>query len=337
MDVKDWSFLATDCWIKQFWIDNANAGLDIHDPIPNLQLLSMGDQYINVLAKQLEYTQAERSGINQCRLYFNITSVAELCCGDGSKIQKHFLRQPLGQPSPLSDKWPKQRQPTRKEWMAWRKLLEALGIGDEPVFGNLGSWCRDIHHQHHQLDLLKTRLRVLYKREENGWHKWIQRTDNKTKKQKNKDLTFAKTQTSGIPPANCTPVTSHLCNNHATISGPRNMIEALPIPLTFQEYISGLPHHKKWSMHQIDSLDDAWFLAQNLAESKLAAVSDGSLKDGIASAAWIITNRPFQFPSSDKVSITGGSIIPGHPSIQDSTQAELGGIHGILIHDASHV
>ena len=86
-----------------------------------------------------------------------------------------------------------------------------------------------------------------------------------------------------------------------------------------------LPHDSRWAVKHICIEDEGQSTAAAICNGTAVAVSDGSLKFGIGSSAFIISNP------SCRHAIVGGNIIPGPVKDGDSHRCELAGIYGILI------
>jgi hypothetical protein len=75
----------------------------------------------------LGFSNSELKLINNCRLFFQVSTLVELCTPDGSSIQQCYLNQPR---SPVIDKanpsniiWPAQGKPGKRGFRLWHKAL----------------------------------------------------------------------------------------------------------------------------------------------------------------------------------------------------------------------
>jgi hypothetical protein len=77
--------------------------------------------------KSLGFSKSELKLINYWRIFFQVSTLAELCTPDGSSIQQCYLQQPLGKAidkaNPSSIIWPAQGEPGKRGFNLWCKCL----------------------------------------------------------------------------------------------------------------------------------------------------------------------------------------------------------------------
>jgi ribonuclease HI len=77
--------------------------------------------------KTLGFSRSELRLINNWRIFFQVSTLAELCTPDGSSIQQCYLTQPNGRPvakaNPSSIIWPAQGEPGKRGFNLWCKCL----------------------------------------------------------------------------------------------------------------------------------------------------------------------------------------------------------------------
>jgi Reverse transcriptase (RNA-dependent DNA polymerase) len=80
-------------------------------------------------------TKNELRYSNQCRLFFQVFWLSEICDPDSKSIEQNFLNfnEIHNLPSYSSTMWPKQPAPSRKAFNAWRKLIRNAFLSEKQV------------------------------------------------------------------------------------------------------------------------------------------------------------------------------------------------------------
>ena len=86
-----------------------------------------------------------------------------------------------------------------------------------------------------------------------------------------------------------------------------------------------LPSDQRWMSRYLYLPDDGEALADAIQAHTAVAVSDGSLKLNLGTAAFIITTAENSHP------IIGSHVVPGKVEDGDSLRCELSGIYGICL------
>lgn len=322
---KEWADFTTDCWIKSTWMDSTSAGLCFLDPTPNLPLPQSTDRFINTVAREAGFTPEQRRRINHCRLFFQISCLSELSTEKEGIINKHFTLYHKGKPSAFSTRWPRQKQPSRADHRAWTLFLSHVKTAYLSIPRPEAAWCRTLHYSLHNFDLLSSTGSHLYCRNGSTWSVWS--------KQKSRYIDESVYRhTSNIDsldlPENTRPTYNSLCYGRRTVSGPKVVTPETPPSNTFADFLSKLPDSTRWSIDLTSNLEEANTLAKAMQSGTLAGVSDGSLKDGVGTSAWIVTNAPFT--EGNKSELEGRNVVPGNAILFDSCRAELCGVLGIV-------
>ena len=96
-------------------------------------------------------------------------------------------------------------------------------------------------------------------------------------------------------------------------------------PPSFESYLSTINTNTTWAIGNPD-----WsllhLLLPALSSGTLIGVANGSFKDGIGSATWVITT--LQDPS---IWIVGTHLTPGNSGVQCAYRSKVGGIYGLLV------
>jgi len=80
-----------------------------------------------------------------------------------------------------------------------------------------------------------------------------------------------------------------------------------------------------WAFCEVHTPDNGKSIAEAIKAGTCEAVSDGSFKDGMETAAWILCNQ------LTLISMTGKTKIPGEVEDQSSYCSELGGIFSLVL------
>ena len=135
------STYVTSTWLSDVWKFLSEKKLFIQDDLPNLELQRENDRYImDIALTQGSFSTNELQKINGCRLFLQVTSLADITSGDGTFILKHYWDGARDGSVISPFRWPKQGQPKDKEWTLWRKVLKLVCLRGRILFTPLGNW-----------------------------------------------------------------------------------------------------------------------------------------------------------------------------------------------------
>ena len=90
------------------------------------------------------YARYQLRQLNQCRVFLRVTSISDLCNGNGDAIMRHFtITQPYNPLASYSSlKWPEHGQPSESAWTLWRHALcKCLSCNTQYILRQpLGHW-----------------------------------------------------------------------------------------------------------------------------------------------------------------------------------------------------
>jgi hypothetical protein len=110
-----------------------------------------------------------------------------------------------------------------------------------------------------------------------------------------------------------------------TSIGKAKELDSLAIdPQTFQEHIKALPKLAKWTIQHLQHTDDGRTLADEIRRGTAIAVSNGGLKLGIGTAAFVIEGR------NSINRMKGVNRVPGPIQEGDSHRCEMAGIYVVI-------
>ena len=308
--------LLTRSWVVETWKFMTQYKLTINLNLPRFPLRRHGDKYLMIALTESTIPTNLWKKFNQCRLYLNVISLADICTGDGRTIrQSAFEGQYNHGTSRNTITWPPRDSPPKASWRIWADcLIQLFCIGTNGrLSSSLGPW-----YSNDQCYQWEWHIHV------NTCH--LLQVTNGTYKQYAKigrSRMAPRFSLSGIHVDNCqlseylrTTVDMHpsfYLSQGSAITG-----EDEPIPEPSPTF--------EWLHFKIVCTDSIQDLLQDLQHHRTIAVTDGSYKpiEETGSAAWTIES------ASGNEYISGISLIPGTQSSQSAIRSELVGVLAIL-------
>ena len=109
--------------------------------MPVLPLRRVGDEYIMVLAHTYNFDTGAKRKINRCRHYLQVTTIADICTGDGRIINTSAWKGERNPNHYTKYNWPQQQRPSGRDWTTWRNLLRKITNPNTKFLINpLGPW-----------------------------------------------------------------------------------------------------------------------------------------------------------------------------------------------------
>ena len=108
--------LATDSWIKFTWEFCQTHSTVIHDDTPNFAPLRVHDRYLTHLFMSFTSQKSTLRALQRCCLYLQVTTLSEICTGNGRQIQSTYWDGHRATYSLNSFHWPTQPRPPPSEW-----------------------------------------------------------------------------------------------------------------------------------------------------------------------------------------------------------------------------
>ncbi len=302
----------TNGWIKSLWEFVSRYGITVcrADMKHHRQPRHQRDRFLMELAmdRGADVTKADRITFNLCRLYLQVALVSDLTTADGSAIRPNIwngIRQDTGE-----GWWPKQPRPSEKAWNLWRRLLQLFLQSDNqgrfftpfPKTNPTDDWRWFLHEA----------SECLYEKRENGWIVYSRML--RARITRNRCFGNARSCDS-VPVDELMAVTTYIRGEGRFINGigTTNPLPAIKIAHWYDSV---------WTEEKGDiSAIQAAFMSQQT----ILLLSDGSAKDNLAAAAWILTTESLFL---DGVYLAGYAKIPGVQP--DSHRAECFGIFGGL-------
>ena len=338
-DYKLYGHLGTDCWLKHLWKFCCDHKITIEEKCESPGIIRTRDKMLNEC-----WADAWKGGIiskadwkkaNFCRLYLQVMSVGEISTGDGRKISSNSWEGKRVEDFDNDIEWPERMNPTSVDWAAWRRVLTASLCSGEDLRLTipLGVW---LHTTKKRFKSWKWfwdyRSKVLYKRHGRGFLKYNNTYEGRrTRASQNGFLesswvpgdliegrlerTTVYIDSNGIYPEGSAPIQDE--EREPRLQVTENIRERLEEDL---ENMKG----NRWAIKQVTTTNSIDSIVQDIQTGTLVGVSDGSFKDGIGTACFIIEN----LQGTER--IIGVIDVPGHEDEQDAYRSELAGLFGIL-------
>jgi Reverse transcriptase (RNA-dependent DNA polymerase) len=308
----------TKTWTTSLWefIDTHNIKLQ-HVPAIN-ESRSQNDFYIMKPASAFLST-ADLRHFNHCRMYLQVNLLSDVLTADGRRVRQEMMNGNI-QSNLMAGlhQWPLQPRPSERIWRLWRSSLQRIiSMGDN---GTL-TIPQTIHWTKNWVWFLShSENRLFENRGDRFMVHSISMTPNRRTTRGCKRFALLGRSLEGTTPPDISAVSVFRKGNEICISGDSGSIGI---------FAEAQDTSKEWASHLERSLfGQEEPILQGFLQGKLVIVSDGSVKDGIGAAAWIITTEEHR----NLHYVVGKARVPSNPSTIDSHRAETGGLLGGLLH-----
>jgi hypothetical protein len=95
-------------------------------------------------------TRRERIYIHRCRIYLQVATVSDISAAAGHTIQKAWLYPHTKKPSRSTLRWPRQKEPSKVAWLAWKKFINSFLLSNGKLKQRLGPWIQRNKHRVHE-------------------------------------------------------------------------------------------------------------------------------------------------------------------------------------------
>ena len=250
---------------------------------------------------------------NYCRIFLQVNRISEIISMDGKGIRRHIWE---GQRCPHvieTTRWFNQPCPSKTAWNKFRNILSKIyNTNQDGIFLhrlNIISW----NNSQWKWFYCPIALQLFEAVTPNSCliHSILHHNNRRSLRSV---ISFA---TTGYPgtniPSSASPVTIFLSQHSISME----QRQSLP------QYIN-TNHLSRWTDHlQIQRQGEMLDFQHEYLNNNLILVSDGTYKEGVGAAAWIITSK-----TNQNIFIKGQCPTMGHPTSQDSHRSELFGILG---------
>jgi len=132
------------CWATHTWEFNDGCGLTVQrEDAPWLSPQREGDKFLlEDIANMPEVTSGDLKYVQRCRLFLQVTTLADICTSDGTKICEWATTYGKSNPRPPNFLYPNQERPTSHVWREFVRILrKCFKAGTNNVLRHpLGRW-----------------------------------------------------------------------------------------------------------------------------------------------------------------------------------------------------
>jgi len=255
-DYTEMHSLVTNLWIKTAWQFQYHHTIRIKTDLPKLTIVQTNDQFLIQSFQHVGLKGAVLVTVNHCRLYLQLTTLADICDGSGLYIPPDMWASQPNTMFTTGFHWPNQGRPPKKDWIQWQLAIwqafpvtHLLGL-DQP----LGEWLQlptQSSHHWHWLTSFSTQKLYHWTRQ---WqlHDWHQGHSNQNPKYKKH--VSGKTQ---LLPPDCKQVTIKTAATYLTPTlRVGHTIPYLQEPATWKEFIATLMNKQKQTFHNLNLIED---------------------------------------------------------------------------------
>ena len=316
-DSTTWGPLATESWLTHTWAYLQEVGLSIKTTMPPLPSRCPNDQFLMYAFWQKGYHGQQLLTLNRCCLRLRVLTLADISNGTGMHIIPRHLENK--EPTSLSSQyhWPNQGPLPDSAWITWSTSLREtfLQTTTAAISPRLGPWYTTDSQWYWlpRTDTLAQRLPA-------GWQYW-----KATRRYQILGATFQRIpdQYQGTHSDAEPAIVEH--RGSTVIFWGARPLEPLPPPRRF-DFISTVLNDEaaSWAFKSFQTQDNGKAVAATIRDGTCIAVSDGSYKDNLGTAAWTIGSI------TATSWIEGRTWIPGSAKDQCSARSELGGLYSLV-------
>jgi hypothetical protein len=261
------------------------------------------------------------STINYCRLYLQVTTIADITTSDGKRIRTEIMegdRNDTRRDQSLD--WPFQQKPGKTEWKKWKKYLQqTFCTSEEKLKQPLGNWIETDDTWNHRY--AKDR-QTIYTKTNGEWFKH----DVKTIKRQYIIAYSNNREKTILPPETCPITDLEQGFDEQRFTTPAQTIKqrhsTIPLVQTFEQYKETLPSwvQQLISMTEEQVHDNELLLHELLQiQRSLNFVTDGGATEGHGYFGWVIA-------TNSKILWRGKGKVLGNPHLMESLRTESVGM-----------
>ena len=324
MPYSDYGPLAPRGWMAFTWKELAATSLSLRGPLATAKPNRQGETTISEtwVARGLEVSL--RMQLNEVRLHLGLTYVSELCTAAGTHVHIDVWNCVRGSTTLPSLSWPNIKAPGRNAKAAWQSMLRSLFIAPGHSYRQLaqplGNW---LHPQDDTWTwwLCPASDTMWERRQNSEWHTW----SALPRRYQHRRYTHSGRSSQPLPP-DCHRATVRTSGRTLRLLDIGEFIPStLPqVPTTLKAALAALPQSCQWAIQHTSFEDDGATVAQAIVQDLAVAVSDGSLRYTLGTAAFVIEG------SNPTNHVLGYNQVPGPVEEGDSLRCELAGLYAIV-------
>jgi hypothetical protein len=325
---QEYGCLAPEGWIKHTWEALSDTqltlkGVNLGLPDERIKDTALMDAFI-----AQGYNEAKLTILNECRFYLGASHVSHISTACGSRIDKRCWQGKQHQ-ADMRPRLIHTHRPTQKHWDIWRESLRETFLFSDVTHlrlrQTLGAWKQASSPTWKWWKHPTTRS--LYERNPDGtWRQWT-RTHRRFPQDKFKnpcsiDAVFLPTNLirASVESSKRSPYVTVTSTGVST-----NIIDSGPLANSLQERIDQLPESTKWALKHMQISDNGEAIAAAIRNGSALAVSDGGLKFGLGTAAFVIEGN------NEQGRIRGVNQVPGPIKEGDSHRCEMSGLYAVSV------
>jgi len=318
---------AATSWMTKLWESASMFNIQIRDPFPRLPLSRVNDQYIiPILAANPHLTDADLQHLNECRMFKKAVTLAHLTTACGRYLEKSATT-PQTAHTLQKYTWP--RKPTHlpaSYWTLWKTTILRLFTHPTSTKGELTppleEWIiNPTQHWTWWSHESASGAKTVYQKGNLYHHSYT--APHRSRRQTRLRIN---TPSLSLPPASQITSIKHISASEIEVIGQPRTVTHYPepstTPSTWQEHID--KQEEKWLTQHIIAATELPSFVESIRQNNVIAVSDGSGKDRIGSAAAVLHCTH----TGQRIKAT--TMVPGNIQDQSSHRSELVGILLIL-------
>jgi hypothetical protein len=307
-----WRLCATPTQFFPYWEYASENSLILNDGLPNTPTARVNDQFLMETFSQNGFSATQLKMLNLCRLYLNIYLLSDITTGDGRYIDHELFLQK--RPHMTHDKmpWQKSGTPSNHCWQLWKDAILKCFTLDHHQYPfrlkqPLGAWT-NVQPQGHTF-ISRDNITIFKKDKQAGYLRFQCQHPSFTR-----NPVYHRTTPCTEMPPNVIPTTVHGNCQYVRHTG-----VSMHIPN------QATPVHEWWGVVVTSTLP-LQALVQAIRHGSAIAITDGSYKDGLGTAAFT-----FRVSPTDSRALTFAHMTPGMTQDLTPFRAEAGGLYGIAM------
>ena len=307
---QQWHRCATPTQFFPYWEYASENGLHMHDGLPNIPTARVNDQFLMEAFASKGFSPIQLKMLNLCHLHLHIYLLSDITTGDGRHIDRKLFEQRTPHTHHDRFRWQRSGQPNHNCWQLWNEALISSFTLDHHQFPfllrtALGAWENE---ELYATVFLSHDRKIIYRRHtDNEYHRFQQTGTRPTRNSVYTRIT------------SCTSMPAHTVPT--TIQGTGYTVRHTGIS---SHIVRSIRKDNDWWGVVIENTLSVNLLLEAIRQGTAVAVTDGSFKDGLGTAAFT-----FKTNISDERSLTFAHMTPGMDTDVNPFRAEVGGLYGI--------
>ena len=304
--------LLTNSWMRATWEFCSEHGITLDDKTIKIPLWRENDIAImEAFRNNPAIRKEEWATLNKCRIFLKAFSLADISTGDGMFISKQAWAGLASTSFRDATQWPIWGKPTRSEWAQWQRAISLtfLESNGKKLKKPLLKW-------------IETPC-ATWMTDKDGSSLWQQLPNKEEWRQfdrVNKSKRQARFSLIGKPVSKpdieLLPTTVYKDSSFLYSEGTAHSVQSQGK----QDQQAEETKHHAWLLKDVKFTGPISSIIDGIKNKSLMAVSDGSYKENLGTAAWIIETE------KQDATVSGVAVSPGNGKIQSAYRSELLGL-----------